>query len=371
MSSKEKAAAILKRADVEINGSRPWDIQVHDERLYDRVFSEGTLGMGEAYMDEWWSVKDLAEFFSRVLKARLNERVRAPGFALYVLKSKMRNLQAGKRAYHIGEAHYDRGNDLYRAMLGERMTYTCAYWKDATTLEAAQDAKHDLICRKIGLKAGDSVLDIGGGWASFGMHAAENYGAEVTAITVSKEQAALGAERSKGLPVDVRVQDYRDVDDGPYDKIVSVGMIEHVGHKNYRTFMEAARRLLKDSGLFLLHTIGNNESVYATDPWLDRYIFPGGMLPSIQQLGASIEQIFVMEDWHNFSADYDKTLTHWFKNFDAAWPTLKVEKYDDRFYRMWTYYLLSSAGGFRARKHQLWQLVLSKNGVQGGYQSIR
>lgn len=251
------------------------------------------------------------------------------------------------------------------------MTYTCGYWKDAKTLDEAQEAKLDLVCRKIGLKKGDRVLDIGCGWGSFAQYAAEKYGASVVGVTVSKEQVALGSERVKGLPVEIRLQDYRAISDGPYDHIVSLGMFEHVGHKNYRTYMKKVHELLKDGGLFLLHTIGSNQLTPISDPWIDRYIFPNGMLPSVQQLGASIEKLFVMEDWHNFGADYDKTLMNWYLNFEKAWSSLK-EKYGERFCRMWRYYLLFTAGAFRSRQNnQLWQIVLSKNGVPGGYQSIR
>jgi len=171
------------------------------------------------------------------------------------------------------------------------------------------------------------------------------------------------------LPIELRLQDYRDVHE-TFDHVISLGMFEHVGYKNYRTYMEVASRCLKDDGLFLLHTIGGNMSVTHTDPWIERYIFPNSMLPSLAQIGKAIEKIFVMEDWHNFGADYDKTLMAWFHNFNKHWDTLKG-KHGDRFYRMWKFYLLASAGGFRARKNQLWQIVLSKNGVPGGYASIR
>lgn len=214
------------------------------------------------------------------------------------------------------------------------------------------------------------MLDIGGGWGSFGKFAAEKYGAQTMAITVSKNQVELGRKLCQGLPVEIRLQDYREVNDGPYDHIVSFGMFEHVGSRNYRTYMEVVRRNLKDGGLFLLHTIGGNRSVRVTDPWISKYIFPNSMLPSIKQIGAAIEGLFVMEDWHNFGAHYDKTLMAWYANFERAWPALK-EKHGERFYRMWKFYLLASAGTFRSRRNQLWQIVLSPNGVLGGYKSIR
>jgi cyclopropane-fatty-acyl-phospholipid synthase len=151
-----------------------------------------------------------------------------------------------------------------------------------------------------------------------------------------------------------------------FDRVASVGMFEHVGHKNYRPYFEMARRSLADDGLFLLHTIGKNTSGRAVDPWIEKYIFPNGVLPSAKELASAIEGKFVLEDWHSFGADYDRTLMAWFAQFNAAWPRLQ-SLYDERFYRMWRYYLLSCAGCFRARDTQLWQLVLSASGLKGGY----
>ena len=180
-----------------------------------------------------------------------------------------------------------------------------------------------------------------------------------------QSKAEYAKEVCKGLPVEIRVQDYRDIDE-QFDRILSIGMFEHVGKKNYRTYMEIVNRLLKPDGLSLLHTIGSSKTCYTTDPWIGKYIFPNSHLPSIKQIAGSIEGLFVMEDWHNFSAYYDKTLMAWYQNFNKSWPNLKAE-YGDRFYRMWKFYLLSCAGAFRARKIQLWQVVLSKDGVIGGY----
>ena len=289
------------------------------------------------------------------------------------LKSKLFNLQSKARAFEVGEKHYDIGNDLYRAMLDKRMTYTCGYWKNAKTLDKAQEDKLDLVCKKINLKPGMKVLDIGCGWGSFAKFAAEKYKVKVVGITISKEQVKLGNEICKGLPVEIRFEDYRDLNE-KFDRIVSLGMFEHVGPKNYREYMEIVSRCLKDGGLFLLHTIGSAEIIKALNAWIIKYIFPNGVVPSMENIVKSIDRLFVMEDWHNFGAYYDKTLMAWYSNFVKGWPKLHKEhseKYDDRFYRMWTYYLLSCAGGFRARKIQLWQIVLSKNGVPGGYKSFR
>jgi cyclopropane-fatty-acyl-phospholipid synthase len=361
---------ILDLAGVTINGEHPWDIEVRDPRFFRRAIIEGELGVGEAYMDGWWDAPQLDEFISRMLKARLDEKIRnAWSFALQSVLARAVNLQSIGRAFIIGERHYDLGNELFVRMLDRRMNYSCAYWDGANTLDEAQDRKLDLICRKLHLQPGMHVLDIGCGWGAFGRYAAERHGATVVGITVSKQQVELGKKLCEGLPVEFRLMDYRAVDD-TFDRIVSVGMIEHVGYKNYRKYFEIANKCLANDGLFLLHTIGGNRSVTSINRWTHKYIFPNGMLPSVTQLGKAIEGLFVMEDWHSFGQYYDKTLMAWYQNVTSNWKGL-ADRYDDRFYRMWKYYLLSSAGAFRARRNQVWQIVLSKQGIPGGYQSVR
>jgi len=373
MSNKYKTLVkdLLSLAEIEINGRNPWDIQVYDERFYKRVITEAELGLGESYMDNWWDAEKLDEMIFRIVRAELHKKVKGNlKVALQLIGFYLINMQARHRAFIIGERHYDLGNDLFQNMLDKRMNYSCAYWKDATNLDEAQENKLELICKKLYLKPGMRVLDIGCGWGAFGKYAAEKYGVEVVGITVSKEQVILGQELCKGLPVEFRLQDYRDINE-KFDRIVSVGMFEHVGYKNYREYFRIVERNLKDDGLFLLHTIGSVRSSKSTDAWTHKYIFPNGMLPSIAQIAQAVEDIFVIEDLHNFGADYDKTLMAWYNNFNNNWYKIK-DKYGERFYRMWKYFLLSSAGAFRARnKIQLWQIVFSKKGVLGGYSSIR
>jgi cyclopropane-fatty-acyl-phospholipid synthase len=375
MSSKSKTTieGLLRRADIEIGGDRPWDLQVFDDRLYDRVMSFGTLGFGEAYMDGWWEAEAIDQLIYRILKQDLRAHLRIDLATLFVVaRSRLVNLQR-RHAFEVGQRHYDMGNELYSRMLDKRMVYSCGYWKDATTLDAAQEAKLDLICRKAGLEPGMRILDIGSGWGGFLRFAAERYGVEGVGLTVSKEQADYANANRGNLPVETRLQDYRSMA-GQFDRIISIGMFEHVGVKNYRTYMEKVAELLVPGGLFVLHSIGGSISQTHGDPWADKYIFPNGMLPSPMQLGRAIEGLFVMEDWHNFGAYYDPTLMAWLGNFEAAWPELSAthgEKYDERFHRMWRYYLASFAGAFRARILQLWQVVLSPHGVPGGYRSIR
>ena len=370
MSSKENTRKLLSLAGIEINGENPWDIVVNNDAFYSKVIARDSLGLGESYMDGWWECQKLDEFFYRILSKDLGQQVRK-NWALLAggLGARIFNLQSRKRAFQIGERHYDIGNDLFSKMLDKRMAYSCGYWRNADTLDEAQEHKLDLICQKLGLRSGMRMLDIGCGWGSLARYAAEKYQVEVVGITVSREQAELAQTLCKGLFVEIRLQDYRDVHER-FDRIASVGMIEHVGYKNYRMFMEVVYQCLDKGGLFLLQTIGGNQSRISVDPWINQYIFPNGMLPSLKQLGSAIEGLFVMEDWHSFGADYDKTLMAWYRNFEDNWNSLK-NNYDERFHRMWRYYLLSCAGSFRARKNQLWQIVLSKEGTPGGYRSFR
>jgi cyclopropane-fatty-acyl-phospholipid synthase len=353
---------LLEPTGIEVNGKNPWDIQVHNPNFYNRVLQESSLGLGESYMDGWWDCEALDELIYRILKANLDAKVKGNWkIALQVLRSSLFNQQTRSRALKVGEVVYDLGNDLYSAMLDKRLNYTCGYWANATTLDEAQEAKLDLVCRKIGLKPGMSVLEFGCGWGSFAGYAAEKYGAHVVGVTISKEQLTFAQEACKGLDVDLRFQDYRDVQ-GKFDAVISIGMFEHVGYKNYATYMQVVDRCLKDDGIALVHCIGSNTTTTMGEAWSNKYIFPNGMLPSIAQLGAALESKFVMEDWHNFGPHYIPTLLAWNAKFEQAWPKLR-EKYGDRFYRMWRYYLLNSAGAFKARAQQLWQVVFTHRGT--------
>ncbi|MHA6885849.1 cyclopropane fatty acyl phospholipid synthase [Ralstonia pseudosolanacearum] len=359
---------LLAQADVRIGGTRAWDIQLHDPGVPARVLALGSLGLGEAYMDGHWDCPHLDQLFDRLLRARLDRAVRGMSAVLHHLRARLFNRQTVRRAWLVGHTHYDLGNDFYAAMLDARMTYTCGFWEGCDTLDDAQTHKLDLVCRKLGLQPGMRVLDIGCGWGSFMRFAAQRYGVQCTGVTISAEQAGFVRAQCAGLPIETRLADYRDLD-GRFDRIVSLGMFEHVGRKNHAAYMRVAERCLTDDGLFLLHTIGRNESGHGTDPWIDRYIFPNGELPTLADIGLACEDRFVVEDLHNFGADYDRTLMAWHANFEAAWPAFSPTL-GPRFHRMWRYYLLSCAGAFRARELQLWQCVLSKPGRSGVYQRI-
>lgn len=360
---------LLEKADIEINGSRSWDIQVKNPDFFKRVLQEGSLGLGESYMDGWWECDRLDIFFHHVLKHKLDQQL--PHHfkdTLRIAAARLTNLQSKKRAWIVGKEHYDLGNDLFSLMLDPYMQYSCGYWKEATTLAAAQEAKLDMICRKLGLEPGMSLLDIGCGWGGLAEFAARHYGAKVHGVTISAEQQKLAQQRCEGLDVSILLQDYRDLNE-QFDRIVSVGMFEHVGPKNYATYFDVVDRNLKPDGIFLLHTIGAIKTDMNVDPWIDKYIFPNGCLPSVRHIADASEPHFILEDWHNFGADYDTTLMAWHERFIQAWPQL-AESYGERFKRMFSYYLNACAGAFRARDIQLWQVVFSR-GVEGGLRVAR
>ena len=478
------AAELLGRAGIEINGSAPSDLRVKNPLFFKRVLQEGSLGLGESYMDGWWECERLDIFFHKVLRAGLEKQL--PHHfkdTLRIAGARLFNLQSKKRAWIVGKEHYDLGNDLFSRMLDPYMQYSCGYWKEAQSLEAAQQAKLDLICRKLELEPGMRVLDIGCGWGGLAEYMARNYQVSVVGVTISAEQQKMAQARCADLDVEIRLQDYRDLHDsfdrivsvgmfehvGPknyatyfevadrnlkpngrfllhtigskdlicrklelepgmrvldigcgwgglaeymarnyqvsvvgvtisaeqqkmaqarcadldveirlqdyrdlhdsFDRIVSVGMFEHVGPKNYATYFEVADRNLKPNGRFLLHTIGSKVTDHNVDPWIDKYIFPNGCLPSVRHIAEASEKHFVMEDWHNFGADYDTTLMAWYERFLASWPEI-ADNYSERFKRMFTYYLNACAGAFRARDIQLWQVVFSR-GIEHGLRVAR
>jgi len=349
-------------AGVSLDGKSPWDIKINDERFFNCIVSDATLGFGESYTNGWWDCDSLDECVNKIYQAQLESKLRQNWKTLYrILQSRLFNLQKPSRAFQIAVKHYNLGNDLYKGMLDKRMNYTCAYWKDAANIDEAQEAKLELVCRKLNLRPGLHVLDLGCGWGSFAKYAAEKYNVRVTGINVSREQVELGKELCKGLPVELRLQDYREVQ-GQFDAVISIGIMEHVGYKNYKTYMQVADRCLKKDGIAFIHTIGRNDSATSTNAWIHKYIFPNSMLPSIAQIARAMESVFAVEDLHNLGPHYDRTLMAWYSNFEKAWPGLH-NRYGDRFYRMWRFYLLSCAGGFRSRANQLWHLVMTRIGT--------
>ena len=372
MKTEQDFQEIAKQFDIEINGNHPSDIQVHSPEFYKMVIKDGSLGLGEAYIQGLWDCKDISTLFYKITrfdlnKVKLKKNLR---LLLFVIKHKLFNLQSIKRSVEVCDQHYNIGNKLYQYMLDSELNYSCGYWKHANDLETAQRHKLNLICRKMRLKPGMRVLDVGCGWGSFARFAAKNYGVNVVGVTISKEQIEYANEHTGDLPIQFLLQDYREFESEQFDRIISIGMFEHVGIKNYETYFKKLRALLKDNGLFLLHTIGTGETASDPDPWIEKYIFPNSKLPSLVQITKAVEPYFCVEDLHNFGSDYDKTLMAWHENFVNNWYEIE-HQYDEKFYRIWTYYLQFCAGGFRSRVIHLWQFVLSKDGYIGGYDSIR
>jgi cyclopropane-fatty-acyl-phospholipid synthase len=366
---------LLAEADVEIDGRNPWDIRIKDNRMFREILLRKNLALGEGYMRGWWDCERVDEFICRVLKSGAADQVRGCWRLIAKsLPSLLLNLQTPSRSRIVARRHYDLGNDLFQAFLDPYLQYSCAYFKDMDEpdfetapnqavrrdLASAQRAKLRMICDKLCLGPGQRLLDIGCGWGGLARFAAEEYGCSVVGVNISRNQIEFAREFCAGLPVEIREQDYRQLNE-PFDKVVSVGMFEHVGPKNYAAYMRAVARCLKPGGTFLLHTIGTNVTGPDIDPWIEKYIFPNGNLPSIAQIARASEPWFVMEDWHNFGPDYDRTLMSWLHNFRHAWPELE-DSYGESFRRMWEYYLQSCAGSFRARDIQLWQVALTPTG---------
>ncbi len=367
----------LAGAGIHVDGTRSFDMQVNDRRAFRHILLGRSLGLGEAYMDGWWDCHDLVQFFVRLFETYPG--IRFGGVRGAILRAAMgvANLQSVPLARRVAERHYDLGNDFYEAMLGPTMAYTCAYWRGQTTLDGAQANKFWLICRKLGLGLGEEtrILDLGCGWGGFAQFAAKHCGADVTAVNISKEQLAYARERSQGLPIDYVDSDWRYVDTlrdtrGPFDHAVSVGMLEHVGPRNFPAFFAAVKSVLKPGGIFLLHSIIGRGLV---DPWMEKYIFPGGVAPSVEQVLSAARGHFAVEDVHNFAPDYARTLRAWRSNFARAWPRFeRTGIYDARFYRMWEYYLSVCEAAFTARQRtQLYQFVLSTGRKPGTYRPIR
>jgi cyclopropane-fatty-acyl-phospholipid synthase len=341
---------------IDVDGPNAWDIQVHDEGFYSRVLSDGSLGLGESYMEGWWDVRDLDGFIFRLFVNHADEKVQTWRNAVAWLTASLINLQRRSRAFQVGERHYDLGNEFYESMLDARMMYSCAYWEQAATLDQAQEAKLELTLGKLGLRPAQRVLDVGCGWGGALKYAAEKFGITGVGVTVAREQADYARRSCAELPIAIRLQDYRDMRE-KFDHAFSIGMFEHVGVRNYRRYMRVIRRCLHPGGRFLLHTIGGFKSTNHTDPWIQRYIFPNSMIPSREQNERAIEGVFTVQGWQSIGAHYERTLLAWRSNFERSWLRMAA-RYDERFRRMWYYYLSASAAAFRARKLDVWQVLL-------------
>jgi cyclopropane-fatty-acyl-phospholipid synthase len=356
---------VIATAGITIDGTHPWDLQVPEPRAYERILRDGSVGFGEAFMDGWLDCERIDQFAERAFCAELSKRLETPAAVMEAIKVRINPFGSRSRSFEIGVKHYNTGNDLFEVMLDKYMIYSCGYWRQALTLEAAQLDKLELICRKLQLQPGMRVLDIGCGFGGLARYAAEQHGVSVVGISVSTEQIELGKRLCAGLPVDFRLIDYRDLNES-FDRVVSVGMFEHVGRKYYGDFFATCDRCLKPAGVFLLHTVGY-EKEESINPWFDKYVMPGVEFPTVANIANSVGADLMLQDFHAWDGShYDKTLMAWFERFDAGWGQLK-NKYDQRFYRMWKLYLQGCAGAFRAGRMRVWQYVFSKGRIPGGY----
>lgn len=351
----------FKKSGITIDGDAPWDFKVKNKRCFQDIFFHQSLGLGESYMRGDWEVEALDLFIEKLFRSEVTKRRNTPSILISLIQNTLMNLQTRSRSKIVCDKHYDIGNDLYKLMLDERMNYTCAYWNNVETLEQAQERKLELICQKLNLRPGMHILDIGCGFGSFMKYAVENFDVKCTGYSLSKEQTKYGKKDTEGLPIEFVLDDYRNIK-GKFDRVVSIGMLEAVGHKNFKQYFKTVDNCLKKDGIALIHTVGHNYSTTITDPWIDKYIFPNGILPSIAQIGNAIEGELVMEDWHNMGPHYVETLMEWNNRFQKNWDKIKLQGYTEDFKKMWEFYLLSFAGGFRARQWQLWQIVLTKKG---------
>jgi cyclopropane-fatty-acyl-phospholipid synthase len=372
--------ALTDQVDVGFSGARPWDLVVHDQSFYGDLLRRGSLALGEGYVNGRWDCAALDQLFTRLLTLPASRDAAAGFVARARLQAKMQrwlehwvNWQTRRRSFRVGQQHYDIDARVYAAMLDSRRIYSCACWHAADDLETAQAHKLELICQKLELRPGQRLLDLGCGWGGLAAYAARFFGVQVVGITVSAEQARFCRQTYRDLPFEVLLCDYRApalLEQQPFDRVVSIGMLEHVGRLNDRTFFGVLERMLTPDGLALIQTIGSHDTNSDLDPWINTYIFPDGRLPSAQQVCHGFEPWFLLQDWENFGFDYDRTLMAWWQNFERFWPLLSGEL-DARFYRFWKYYLLSCAGFFRSAQGQLWQFVLTKKQRQQPYRSLR
>lgn len=369
---KNVIASLFGRAGITLNGSEPWDIQVKNDRFFRRSL-RGSLGFGESYMEGDWDVGSIDALFRRIIRYDISDSLMVMLNRLRLdLKSRLTNMQSRIGSRAIAETHYDLDHRLYELFLGPWNQYTCCFYDKATTLEEAEVEKLEMVCNKLDLQPGDRVMDIGCGWGGFAKYAAETRGCHVTGVSISVEQIAYARKYTAGLPVDIIECDYRDLpkryEDGSFDKVVIIGMIEHVGYKNYRHLFEVVHRMLNDVGLFLLHTIGNSTVTTVVDPWIEKYIFRNSMAPAASQLTHAMERLFTLQDWENYGHYYPSTLAHWQERFEANWPRIEAietaNRFDERFRRMFNYYFLSCKAGFETEDILLWHLVMSKAGCR-------
>eukprot|EP00928_Gymnodinium_smaydae_P010979 TRINITY_DN14121_c0_g5_i1.p1 TRINITY_DN14121_c0_g5~~TRINITY_DN14121_c0_g5_i1.p1 ORF type:complete len:417 (-),score=86.53 TRINITY_DN14121_c0_g5_i1:242-1492(-) len=348
-------------------------IEVVDSSAWYDIITKGNFGIAEGYMHGKLKVDPLP-FFLSVLNGtsvgtRRKEHADVLGWVMGLvalptdLLGLVTNQQTKDRSRRVTEQHYDAGNDLYERMLGPSMSYTCAYWKGAENLDQAQENKFDLIRRKLELAPGMKVADLGMGWGTAAEHMHKQAGVNVTGVSLSKEQVKWAQQNLAKPGLQFIWSDFRDHCEDPkymgyYDRVYSIGMMEHVGYKNYQTFFKCIKNLLKPDGLAVVHTIGEPDFVSAGDPFLEKYIFPGVVIPALSKVTPAFENDFILEDFQNFGHDYSRTLAAWSENSKAFFKE-NPTAYSLEFQRMWDYYLKMCEALFELRINQLWHFVLS------------
>jgi len=370
---------VLEQADIRVGGDRPWDLRIHHDRFFPRAM-RGTLGVGESYMDGDWDAGSLIEFFRKTMDAglQMHPLLRINRVAKEV-HARFRNLQTRRRSRAVAEEHYDLDHRMYAQFLGPWNQYTCCFFDGTDDLEEAELCKLEMICDKLEIESGDRVLDIGCGWGGFAKYAASTRGCSVVGISLSDEQIEYARDYTEGLPVEIHRMDYRDLPESPlgtFDKVLICGMIEHVGYRNYRQLMKVVHTVLAQDGLFLLHTIGNRHNTAVVEPWIEKYIFRNSMAPSMQQLTRAAADLFVIEDWENYGHYYVPTLQAWHDNFNRNWDRIRAldgpRPFDERFRRMWNFYLMSSRAAFEVEDLHLWHLVMTRYGSgRGVYDRVK
>jgi cyclopropane-fatty-acyl-phospholipid synthase len=352
----------LAAADIEIDGHRPWDIRVNDPAFYLRMMPNPAFQIGQTYMDGMWDCDAIDEMVFKLIASRVYAQHEKGGvFHLRNALARVRNMQSRARAGEVALAHYDLDLDLYRGMLDETLTYTCAYWDaPGATLADAQRAKLRLICDKLELKPGQTLLDIGCGFGGLAAFAAEHYGVKTLGVTNSQQHCTVA--RTLYPHLELALMDYRELPalGRRFDAVASVEMIEAVGPKNFTTYFDVVSQCLAPRGAFLLQSFISPASRFVCNEWFDRYIFPNGVVPSFPQLHAASAMTFgAPTDVHELGLHYPSTLLAWDRNLRATWPRLRSRN-DERFRRMWHFYLTSLAGVFRAEDLRLCQVLYRK-----------
>ncbi len=372
LSPRALVTRLFNHAGIDIGGNAPWDIRVNNPRFYRRVL-QGSVGLGESYTDGDWDTPQLDSMIQRLLRTGApSTAVAGAGRILQNLRSRIANMQTRRGSRAMAEQHYDLDHRLYTHFLGPHNQYTCCFFDGTDELRVAEECKLEMLCEKLELGPGDRVLDVGCGWGGFVRYAASTRGCTAVGISLSAEQIAYARKYAAGFDVEIVRCDYRDLPDrfpaASFDKILVCGMLEHVGYKNYRRLMKIIHELLSENGLFLLHTIGNKDVTTIVDPWIEKYIFRNSMIPAMSQIADAVRGLFVIQAWENYGYYYSKTLRAWYENFNRNWPRIMEietrQRFDERFRRMWNYYLLSCKAAFDVEELHLWQIVTSKYGAR-------